>query len=402
MGNVVDSSVRLLYGNFPRWVGLSKPDGEGLWQFPVTSILEFEEVVNSANGIKNVYSSISAVKPLVSDGVYQGNVVEVDKVYYDFDSNAKADREDPQDWKHPLIPSFADDREVFDLMRDDPAVLDAVLGVPCQEARILAEESMTDGIPVVGVFSGFGIHLYQLYEPIMREPKGRVQSTANKYITELDLQTADDAVVGDHHRITRVPNVSRVDHNNGGDVGIYTVPLTPSELVDMTPEWLVSVADQPRPELLSEPEDRPKLKLFEEYVATQADEDNLTQEDMHPIPEESNATEFAKQVIKDVVRMPCVYEHAFAVNPLNAVRVKLGIMMLNAGMTVTECDQLIRDLGWSDYDSEFTRYQLKKLRQSGRGDWSCRTMRSKGLCVHGDEPETCPTYGYKGGNTPLR
>ena len=399
--NVVDSSVRLLFGNFPRWVGLSKPHAEGLWQFPVTSILEFEEVVNSANCNKNIYSSISAVKPVVRDGAYQGNAVEVDKVFYDFDSPAKAEREDPEDWQHPDIPDHAADSEVFELMRDDPDVLDAVLGIPCQEASKLAEASVEAGIPVVGSFSGFGIHVHQLYEPTMREPKARVKSTGNKYITELDLQTADDAVVGDHHRITRVPNVGRVDHDMEGEVCVYTVPLTQSELLELSPEGVLSLGSEPRLGLLSEPNDRPKMKLYEDYVVSNDEDVDVSQDDMHPLPDTSNATAFAKQVIKDVIRMPCVYEHSFSTNPLNPVRVKLGIMMLNAGMTISECDTLIRELGWIDYDSEFTRYQLKKLKESGRGDWGCKTMQSKGLCVNANDPESCETYGYRGGNTPM-
>ena len=402
MSNCVDTSTRLLFGTFPRWVGLSKPHDSGLWQFPVTSILEFEEVVNSANGVKNIYSSISAVRPVVSEGTYQGNAVEVDKVYYDFDSPAKAEREDPEDWQHPDIPDHASDRQVFDMMRDDPDILDAVLGIPCQEASILAEESKADGIPTVTVFSGFGIHVHQLYEPTFREPKARVKSTGNKYISELNLQTADDAVVGDDHRITRVPNVSRVDHDGGGDVGVYTVPMTQSETIDVTPEGLLSLAEEPRHDLLSAPSDRPELKLYQDYVTSQDDNESVDEEDMLPVPDMSNASDFAKTVVEDIVKMPCVYEHAFATNPLNAVRVKLGAMMLSAGLTVRECDMLIRELGWIDYEKDVTRYQLKKLKESGRGDFGCSTMQQKGLCVRADNPETCETHGYRGGNTPIR
>jgi hypothetical protein len=141
------------------------------------------------------------------------------------------------------------------------------------------------------------------------------------------------------------------------------------------------------------------MKVQEEYLGPDYEE-GVGQEKMRPLPQQSQADDFYKDLIKDLVQMPCVYERAIGRNPPNDVRVKLGIMLLNADYSVDETTDLISKLGWVDFDREVTRYQLKKLKKSGKGDWSCKTMQSKGLCTRADNKTDCPKYGYQGGNSP--
>lgn len=405
----MDSAQRLLFGKFPRAVGVTTPDAPDmeLRQYLIHSDHEFDGVITKVRAERNLYSSISMYQPVRVDGDYEGNAVVTDKVSFDFDSPAKADPDnypdmDPDEkprWSHTRIPSHMDDSKVIEKMRGDASIRDAVLGDICDDVQRLARASIEEGIPVFGVFSGFGIHVHQLYEPTASRPGDKMGSNANKWISELTLSTVDDAATGKPYRIMRVPNVPRIDHEGGGNTRLYTVPLRADELAEITPGRLMDLSTNPRPRIGSEPPSRPAMKVREDYFGEEY-EDGLGQEKMRPVPEESFANELAEKIVKDTVKMPCVYERAFGRNPPNPVRVKLGIMFLNAGYSPEEATRIFEQLNWVDFDREVTKYQLEKLYENGKGDWSCRTMQGKGLCVRADNKKECPAYGYRGGNDP--
>lgn len=407
----MDSAQQLLFGEFPRAVGVTTPDWQDmeLRQFLVHSELEFDGVIDEVAGDRNLYSSISAYIPSKSDGEFAGCAVQADKVSFDFDSPAKAEPDDypntdpdeKPNWEHPLIPERASDKDVIAKMRTDSEIREAVLGDVCFQARQLAQTCLDENIPLLGVFSGFGLHVHLLHEPTMSRPSDKLLSTCNKWTTELNLALADERASGRPFRIMRIPNVERVDHSGDSPVstGIYTVPLRAGELAEIRPGELLDLARQPRPSIGSEPRSRPEMKVHEDYLGPGWDE-GAGQEKMRPIPDESVDDELAQVIIKDIVQMPCVYERAFGRNPPNDVRVKLGIMLLNADYTPETATDLIGRLGWVDFDRDTTLYQLRKLKESGKGDWSCKTMQAKGLCTRADDKQACPTYGYEGGNKP--
>ena len=409
----MDSAQRLLFGRFPRAVGVTTPgysDME-LRQYLVHSKTEFDSVIEKTEGRRNLYSSLSAYEPVRVNGHFDGSAVVGDKVSIDFDSSAKAPSEADEWWQHPLIPEFASDVEVIEMMRDDPEVLNAVLEDVCYNARKLATACIEKDIPIIGVFSGLGIHVHQLREVTKSRVGDKMLSTCNRWVSELGLSCADEKASGRPFRIMRIPNVERICHQTthadgepgsgftSEPTGIYQIPLKAAELAQIRPRELLDLSACPRPDIGSEPPSRPELKVQEEYLGP-GKEDGVGQEKMRPIPTTSKADDFYKELVKDIVQMPCVYERALGRNPPNDVRVKLGIMLLNADYSVEEANRIISKLNWVDYDSEVTRYQLESLKESGKGDWSCKTMQAKGLCTRADEKEECPTYGYQGGNVP--
>lgn len=385
-------------------MGVTTPqdDYAELRQFIVNNGTEFTSIAEKMSGYRNLYSSISVFRPVVADGEYQGNSVTVDKVSLDLDSSAKALPEAEEDWDHSLLDDYADDDEVIEQMRANSEVAHVVLGDVCDDARRLADRLGDEGKPFVGVFSGLGLHIHQLYQPTRRRPENKMASVCKRYISELTLSTADEKASGKPFRIMRVPNIERVAERDGEPIqtGLYTIPLLPEELDEVAPEWLLRKSENPRRSLLSGVDfDRPELRVDEDYIGPDTDEE-LGQEKMRDLPDKSNATAFSGTIVKEVCKMPCVYEHALGTNPDNDVRVKTGIMLLNAGYSVEEATRIISGLNWVDFDWETTKYQLERLYESGKGDWSCSTMQSKGLCARADEPRECPTYGYRGGNKP--
>lgn len=398
----MDSAQRLLFGEFPRAVGVTTPDFSGgdLTQYMIHSEQEFDGVFAKVEGERNMYSSISAYIPKLDDG-FKGCAVLGDKVSFDFDSSAKAVPDAEEDWAHPLIPADASDAEVIDRMRTDRDVREAVLGDVCFNVRKLAEECIDRDIPIFGVFSGFGVHVHTLWEPTMSRPEDKMRSTCNMFVSELELSCVDEKASGRPFRIMRVPNVERICHGTGRGTGLFTAPLKAGDLAVITPDELMSWSESPSPMVGHEPFDRPEMKVREDYLGP-GYEEGVGQEKMRSVPEQAVEDELARTIIRETVQMPCVYERAFGRNPPNDVRVKLGIMLLNAGYSVQEATDLIAKLGWADFDRSVTSYQLKKLRESGKGDWSCRTMQAKGLCTRADDKQECPTYGYRGGNVPWK
>lgn len=399
----MDRPQKLLFGGFPRAVGVTTPDNPTmeLRQFLVHSEEELDGVIEQTSGERNLYASLSQYEPVRVDGEFEGSAVRSDKVSFDFDSSAKAEPEAEPYWSHPLIPEFASDYEVVQLMRDDEEVRNAVLGDVCYNVRTLVQACQQKEIPVVGVFSGFGVHVHQLRKPTRSRPGDKMLSTCNKWVSELSLSCADEAASGRPFRIMRLPNTERICHDRGEGTGVFQVPLRASEMAEIEPEDLMELSQSPRPRIGSHPPSRPEMKVQTDYLGPKYNE-GVGQEKMRPLPTTSEADGLVETLIKKLVQMPCVYERALGRNPPNDVRVKVGIMLLNSGKSVEEVTELIARLNWVDFDRETTRYQLQRLQNSGKGDWSCKTMRAKGLCTRADEPTDCPTYGYQGGNTPMK
>lgn len=407
----MDAAQSLLFGEFPRAMGVTTPNAANmeLRQFLVHSKTEFDGVVEDTAGEHNLYSSISAYEPVKVDGKFEGCAVRGDKVSFDFDTPAKADPEeypdlDPEDkprWDHPEIPDHATDKQVLSMMRRKESMREEVLSDVCWNVRELTKAANANDIPCLGVFSGFGVHVHIFHEETMSRVGDKMLSTANWLTSTLNLALADERATGRPFRIMRIPNVERVDHEAEDEsTGVYTVPLRADEMVEITPTRLMDLSQSPRLNIGSSPGwqglSRPELKVRSEYLGP--GDSGVGQEKMRPIPEQSVDDELAAELVKRICRMPCVYERALTRNPPNDVRVKMGIMFLNAGYSPEETTDIISKLGWVDFDRNTTEYQLKKLEESGKGDWSCKTMQAKGLCTRADNKEECPTYGYRGGN----
>lgn len=386
-----------LFGGFPRTVGITTPefDGAELKQYMVHTETEVDAVIDRVSGSRNVYSSISRFAPQKSDGRYNGSGVIADKVSFDLDSSAKGESDEDR-WNHPEIAQGADDLWVARRLQSSDSVRDAVLSDVCRDARRMAQRAIEKDIPVVGVFSGFGLHIHQLYQTMKEDVEDKLSSTCNEWISELSLGTVDTAASGKPFRIMRIPNIERITYREEiQGTGIHTVPLTRDELSSVSPEGLIEKSDQPR--VIPPVGSRPELDVKSEYLSSNHD---VNQAKQRKLPDEKLGSEYVKFLVRDIVKLPCIAERALGPDPPNEVRVKVGVHFLNAGYSPSEIADIISQLGWRNYDRETTMYQIRHLQKTGKGDWSCKTLRDKNLCIQGESYEDCPTYGYRGGNTP--
>jgi len=365
---------RELFGSFPRRVGVPH-------QWWIFSEGEFDVYTSQVDGVKNVYAAV-ARRPI-------GGKLKMDKVHYDFDSTAK-DRNG--DWR-----MFGDndpnDAEVVEYMRSDPDVAEGILGDVCEDAQKIAKVSKENDVPIVGVFSGFGIHVYQLFQE-RTDPDVAVESTAKKYIDEASLRTYDEKIVGEVKRIMRVPNVERVTED-GTRCNIVTIPLSSDELVDVTPEWLIENSYEKR-KISPDFPFRPPLEEHEEYVdyRTEPGEENFLQRDMGDTVQVDGILEY---LLKEYLKMPCMYERIQQKNPDHKVRMNCAVLLFNCGMSVEDVHDLYARIGWFDYKPQVTKQQLEHIYRERYTEMSCATLRSKGFCTRMDDPKSCEMFGWSGG-----
>lgn len=369
----------LLFGDYPRRVGTPAQH----WVF---NEAQFDVFLDTIRGTRNAYATVGTLP------VVEGQPEVSDKVLFDLDGD-KSVFEDEQ---------AADERVA--MMRDDPDIADSVLGDVCDEAQQLARASRDDGIPVLGVFSGFGIHVHQLYQPT-EDPTVPMTTCAAKYIEELDLQTADWKVVGQPERICRVPNMPRVTHEtsrtqsveDGRSTGLWTVPMDAEVLEQVTPGLLVEKSHSPIELPGADPGGRPQMPVWEEY------RDGVTSDTDQPQrPVDKRTSPLAGEMdveglLWELVSMPCMVERMLQPNPEHEVRMNGAVMLFNVGLNPQQVEDLYARLGWVDFDRGTTRKHLKSIYRSGYSDMSCSTLREKRLCTRSEEPSECPTFGWSGG-----
>lgn len=318
------------------------------------------------------------VNPYVSMSHFVRSVPVTDKIVYDFD--AKPDEYVPDDW--------SDAKTLVQMQRDEELAHD-ILSDVVEDVRKIVQASQEEGIPTVGVYTGFGVHVHQLYE-WEPSPKRELTSTATKYREELDLQTLDPRPIGDVQRIVRLPNTQR--YENDKPTGIYTVPLRSDEMASLTSSSLIRMSSRPRQLNVSEPDSRPSLTVYEEYVG----------QGRTPVPHrptrgaDQDRAEDAEFIIEEMIPMPCIEERALSKSPRHKVRFNVAVMLFNLGYEPQEVYEVIRGLNWTDFEPEMTKKQLKQIWQTGYSESSCETLRVEGLCVREDNPESCPAYGRRG------
>lgn len=374
----MDPAQEALFGGFPRRVGTPN-------QFWVFNRGQFDLFTETINGSRGAYATVSRL-PL------DGREV-CDKVLFDLDG--------------PKDRVFADDMaadERISAMRHDPDAAEAVLGEVCEETQQLARASRDDGIPVLGVFSGFGIHLHQLYRST-EDPQVAMTTCAARYIDRLDLQTADWKVVGDPQRICRIPNVERATFRtdetgrivDGVGTGLYTVPLSGRELCSVTPEWLMEVSHSPRvPSPLTD-NTRPQMPVWEDYresTKSEAADQPQRPVDSRTAPLSDDGLE---ALLEDLLRMPCMVDRITQPNPEHEVRLNCAVLLFNTGLNPQQVANIYERLGWVDFDRGVTETHLKHIYKNGYADMNCKTIRREGLCTRAEEPGGCPTFGWSGG-----
>jgi len=389
----MDTATEALFGKFPRAVGTNTATGQ-LRQWLVHSEGEFDAFFDHINGSKNAYTAINW-RPI-------GGTLRLDKIPYDFDTPQKEN-----DW--PVFGGEVPPQdELFSRMRAEPDVADAVLAPVLDDARKLIRRSAENNIPTICVFSGLGMHVYQLFRE-KENPDKQLDTTTKKYKRELNLQTADEQVSGDVKRVLRIPNAQRMhlEIQDGEMVGTrptatYTIPLLPGEVLEKSASELLAMACQPRDMDEQQlayiaPEKRPTMKTHEDYLRTTGDIEAATQEDMRKLEERVTADDFLAFTLKEHLKLPCMYERIQQPEPDHRIRLNCEVLLLNNGYTANEVVDLFSRLNWSDWDRGITREQVESIYRSGYSDMSCRTLRAEGFCTRADNPTDCPTYEWSGG-----
>lgn len=370
---------RLLYGKFPRRVGVPH-------QWTVFSEAEFDVYMEHVNGQRNVYSTISW-RPIQGD-------TYLDKVVYDLDSTAKRDGEEGWNIFGEEHPS---DDEVIHRMRTDRDVAEVILGDVVEDARKIARLCDEYKIPTVGVFSGFGIHVHQLFQD-KPNASTEIASTHRKFVDEASLRTYDHKIVGDVERLMRVPNCERVN-DDGDSCGFVLVPLTCDEMKEITVDELLEWSYDER---IIDPDLPPRKEMVVHPEYTKDNSKPSVTMEQREQAESVEVSGILEYVLKKMLKMPCMYERITTRNPSHEVRLNCAVLLFNLGLSVGDVQSIYSRLGWFDYDPEITREQLQHIYKTGYSDMSCSTLRAKGLCTRIDDPTECPTYQWSGGQPEWR
>lgn len=384
----MDEVQDILFGQAPRRVGT--PVQHWVW-----STDQFDFFIGSVNGRRNVYST-SCWWDFAEDAKV------TDRVLYDLDSPAK---DENGDWR--MFDGDPPDDVVIERMRSEPEIAEAILGDVCDDARKLARRSRDDNVPVVGVFSGFGLHIHQLFEPTVN-PATAMATTADAYVDRLDLQTPDLSILGQPERICRVPNCERVadsvtsgnfgpEVQDGRSTGLYTVPLSRPELCTVDPDWLLDHCASPRVPVDVDVAQRPEMQVWTEYKSSSAEGSDVPPRPLHP--EETNIADDdgLRQILQRLLRMPCMVQRLLDdPNPDHDVRINATVMLFNVGLTPPEVVELYDRINWVDFDRQKTEKYVRGLWKNPVSDMRCETLISRRLCVVEDKQE-CPTYGWSGG-----
>lgn len=390
----MDIAQKVLFGKFPRAIGTNSHSG-AIRQWVVHSEGEFDVFFDAVNNVKNAYASTSW-RPI-------GGALKLDKLPYDFDTPQK---EGEDGWPVFGGASLPQD-EIIARMKSDEYIADEVLAPVLEDAQSLIRRSHEDGIPVFCVFSGFGMHVYQMYREHNR-PDKQVDTTGKKYIRDLNLTTADVKVSRDVKRIMRIPNARRchLEMEDGVMVGsrptsIYTIPLLPQEVLDASTSELLEMATEPRSFSDDElaylhPKYRPEMKTHDDYLDS-GNMDDVTQKEMRKMEEPVDTDKFLSWFLKEHLRLPCMYERIQQPEPDHAVRRNCAVLLFNLGMKPGEVVDIFSRIGWIDWNREITKEQLSQIYRKGYSDMSCRTLRKEGFCTRADNPRDCPTFGWSGG-----
>ena len=364
----MDEIQHELMGRFPRFVGQPK-------QWAVFDEGTFDEFLRHNEGEANCYSRISWYG---RDGS-----IMLDEVFLDLDGDL------------PGGYGVSSDTDMVERLRNDRNYLNDVLGSVVNDVREIAELCHEESIPVVGVYTGKGVHIHALFEE-RANPQDAFSSRQRWFKEECDLDTFDEQVNGDMKRLCRVPNCRRYDDKLNTSIDMYTVPLSKEEMRQLTVDELIRFSESPR-QIPIPGESRPPFLQAPDYESDTSY--GVEEVESQETGQMSEITDKLEAWLQDVLQLPCMIERMQTRNPAHHVRLNSAVLMFNVGMNVSEVMTVFSQLGWHDFDRKVTRKHLKQIKRRGYVSMSCSKIQSKGLCIFpkGERSEKCPHYGYEGG-----
>lgn len=379
----MNSSSKILYGSFPRTVASAK-DGT-LTQGFVHSEDEFDLFFNEMRPKRSLYSSICRFREDMRP--------VLDKVVFDFDSPMK----------ESVFSEDTTDREKIGKMRMDDELADKVLGLVWSDAQKLVKKCLEENIPVITVFSGLGIHCHLLYQDKVSPVKEKV-TTSNYFIEECGLETYDRKIIPDTRRVLRIPNSQRI--SDGEPTSTWCIPLTEKEVLHNDVQGLLERSALPKTiprhsRYLKK--NRPEIEVKEEYEEAEEIKNSRNVEMRGDISQA--VPENVEMIVRECIPLPCIRERFLRPNPHHMVRFNGAVFLYQSGFTPKEVREIIRQIGWIDYDASITKKMTDQIWERGYSESSCKTLKDLlGLCVFGPEseefssdPKDCETYNWTSG-----
>lgn len=380
----MDASQEILYNGFPRSVGST--DKDQIRQHFVHSESEFDLWFDKLKNERNMYSSIcrfrSDMRPILGD------------IPFDLDSPLK----------DSVFEEGTTDAEKIEMMKDDGDLLKEVLGDVWKDAQKLMTKCIKEDIPAIGVFSGLGVHIHLLFQEEVQPTKKKV-SISQWLIDECDLFTHDTTIITDTRRILRVPNSQRISDDERA--GVWCIPMTEREIINNS---IFDVLERTsRPKTIEyhdryKPENRPEMVLKEGYEEVK--EDTAGTVPIDDAIEHTNLSDLEEELVREHLMMPCISERFFSSNPHHMVRFSGTTLLYQAGYTPIEVRQIIRNIGWVDYDPDITKKMTDQIWNREYSELPCSKLQTLGLCVqspefekYGDEPSDCETYKWMSGES---
>ncbi len=330
-----DALFLLLYPSFPKEVNIVFSDKRAR-RFTVKNIASLKKLVLRYNGLANIFVRIYDSKT-------------VNKIVFDIDSDN-------------LYEAFL-------------------------SAKEFAEKLVKDNILFIPVFTGKkGFHFYILTEPwtMPNEETARVlvRDAQIYFIKHYGIKYVDWRLVGSVTHWIRVPNTLR---KNG-----RWCTFLPQEFFTWSYDKFLEITRYPSCYSLDSYRGNPiDLTKFVNIIDSvdyyiRADDLDFTA----PINIKfSGEKQVIFQLLSEIVR-PCILYGAFDPEADHWIRTYFVSELMWDGFTKEEIHDIIKKIGWNDYDPKITEYHINKIFEKKLMPPTCRKLQSMGYCLG----KKCPYF----------
>lgn len=375
----MNTACQILINGWPRTVAAAD-DGQLIQHF-VHSESEFDTFINHNKPDKNLYFNTARMR--------QDMRPVLPTVQFDFDSP----------FKDSMFDDGTLDGEKIRKMRNDDDLAYKILGEVWDDTQSLIGECWSQDIPAITIFSGLGVHVHMLYQERV-EPVEEKVSTSMHFVEECDLTTYDRQIISDTKRILRVPNSQRIDEK--GPAGAWCIPMTEAEVLNNDLSDMLERCSEPKSipyHSRYKPENRPRMQVYEDVDVKDSAKAGSVE-----VKGEADVPSDIEYLVENTILLPCVRERFLSKNPHHMIRFAGAVHLFQAGFNLGEVRDIIRKIGWSDYDEEITRKMTKSIWENRYSELSCSRLQKLGLCVYGpgyeqysDDKNDCETHRYISG-----